>query len=203
MSVQNGLFDNVMTDVSGKVRLESEDPRWIQLFSTKTISQLSAEEVGWYAARLIEHNPATGNLIQMLDQTSSKLQQVTSRRTSPPSQLTEQCCSALFLTTLLLHHIIAHSSVHEVSTHQLSASHCFTVERSLLKFCIATTAASDHGRLGRSRLTQIGVQPGPNHHFAQRRCSGEVNTRAGDGAGCSHCKVSRCYYVFIYSIAID
>jgi hypothetical protein len=133
MSVQNGLFDNVMTDVSGKVRLESEDPRWIQLFSTKTISQLSAEEVGWYAARLIEHNPATGNLIQMLDQTSSKLQQVTPRRTSPPSQLTEQCCSALFLTTLLLHHIIAHSSLHEVSTHQLSVSHCFTFERSLLK----------------------------------------------------------------------
>jgi hypothetical protein len=130
MSVQNGLFDNVMTDVSGKVRLESEDPRWIQLFSTKTISQLSAEEVGWYAVRLIEHNPATGNLIQMLDQTSSKLQQVTSRRTSPPSQLTEQCCSALFLTTLLLHHIIAHSSLSEVSTRRLVSLMVFNVERS-------------------------------------------------------------------------
>lgn len=115
MSAQSGLFDNVMTDVSGKVRLESEDPRWIQLFSSKSIPLLTAEEVRWYSARLIEHNPATGNLVQLLDQTATKLQQVASRRTQPPSQLTEQCCAALFLTSLLMHHIIAHSSLPEVS----------------------------------------------------------------------------------------
>lgn len=106
--LQNGLFDNVMTDVSGKVRLESEDPRWIQLFSTKNIANLvdAAADISWYGNRLIEHNPVTGNLIQLLEQTVTRLNQVTSRKTVPANQFLEQCCISLHLSSLVMHHMI-------------------------------------------------------------------------------------------------
>jgi hypothetical protein len=116
MSAQSSLFDNVMTDMSGKIRLDGEDPRWIQLFSLRNVSQLlTSKEVSWYGDRLIENNITTGNLVQLLDQTATRLQQITSRRTAPPGQLLGQCCSALFISALLLHHLAACLPTHEVA----------------------------------------------------------------------------------------
>lgn len=116
MAVQGqvGPFDNVMTDVSGKVRLEGGDPRWIQLFSSNTIPDLVGADLTWYASRLRENNRATGNFIQLLDQTFSRLQQVTSRKVAPSGQLLEQCCVSLFISTIVLHHFIAFSTPQQV-----------------------------------------------------------------------------------------
>lgn len=111
----NGLFENVMTDVSGKVRLESEDPRWIQLFSAKCIPNLvEGTDIAWFGDRLIEHNPVTGNLVQLLEQTATRLQQVSARKSAPASHLVEQCCVALYLSTLLMHHVITSVPPHAV-----------------------------------------------------------------------------------------
>lgn len=114
--MQNGLFENAMTDVTGKIRLESEDPRWIQLFSSKCVeSVVDGFDVSWYGNRLIEHNISTGNLVQMIGQTSSRLQQVSARKVVPPIQLVEQCCFALHLSSLMLHFIITTLSSNAVS----------------------------------------------------------------------------------------
>jgi len=116
MSVQSSLFDNVMTDMSGKIRLDGEDPRWIQLFSLRNVSKLlTKKEVAWYGNRLIENNIMTGKLVQLLDQTATRLQQITPRRTAPPGQLLDQCCSALFISALLLHHLAASLPATEVT----------------------------------------------------------------------------------------
>ena len=111
---QSGPYDNVMTDVSGKVRLEGGDPRWIQLFSVKAVPYLVDADVTWYGSRLIENNRSTGNFIQLLDQTLNRLQQVTSRKSSPSGQALEQCCVSLYLSTLLLHHFIAFTTPQQV-----------------------------------------------------------------------------------------
>jgi hypothetical protein len=116
--MRSGLFENVMTDVSGIVRLESEDPRWVQLFGLHSIPHLvddAASEIERFGNRLIEHNPRTGNLIQMLEQTATRLHQVTSRKSAPFSQVLEQCCVALYLSSLLMHHFVASLSHKEVS----------------------------------------------------------------------------------------
>lgn len=112
----NGLFENAMTDVSGKIRLESEDPRWIQLFSSKCIPTLvDTVDLVSYGNRLIEHNPVTGNLVQLLEQTANRLQQVLSRKSAPASQQLEQCCLSLRLSTLIMHHFIISVPYHKVS----------------------------------------------------------------------------------------
>ncbi len=105
--IQSGLFESSLTDVSGKIRLESEDPRWMQLFSSKSIDSIvEGFNVSWYGNRLVEHNLSTGNLVQLLRQTSSRIQQVLSRKSPPPGQVVEQCCTALHLSTILIHFLI-------------------------------------------------------------------------------------------------
>jgi hypothetical protein len=102
--------------MSGKIRLDGEDPRWIQLFSLRNVSKLfTTKEVAWYGNRLIENNIMTGNVVQLLDQTATRLQQITTRRTAPPGHLLDQCCSALFISALLLHHLAASLPATEVS----------------------------------------------------------------------------------------
>ena len=117
MSSESGVFDNVMTDVSGKIRLDSEDPRWIQLFCSQTGAHLARNtDVSWFGNRLIENNTTTGNMIQLVQQTVTRLQQISSRRTAPTAQLIEHCCTALYLTTLLMNHMIVSLPPDEVSS---------------------------------------------------------------------------------------
>jgi len=105
--MQSSLFESSLTDITGKIRLESEDPRWMQLFSSKGIAPIvEGFNVSYYGNRLIEHNLSTGNLVQLLRQTSSRVQQVLGRKVAPPSQVIEQCCTALHLSTIMLHFVI-------------------------------------------------------------------------------------------------
>ena len=113
------IFDNVMTDVTGKVRLESEDPRWIQLFSGSDVGSVSANflQMRTYCDRLIENNPTTGNLLQLLEQTGSRLKQVSSRKARASSQSIDQCCIALRLSCLLMHCLVSKLPTSQVSNH--------------------------------------------------------------------------------------
>ena len=97
MIVRSGL-ESLLREVTGKVRLESEDPLWTQLFqqTQKDVSFLSSQEDmrrrrrggggGWdreeegvdmaaLAVRLRVHNPFTGNLLQLLDHSAGHLRQ--------------------------------------------------------------------------------------------------------------------------------
>ena len=99
MIVRSGL-ESLLREVTGKVRLESEDPLWTRLFqqTQKDASSLSSQEQmrrrrrggggGWgrgreeegvdmaaLAVRLRVHNPFTGNLLQLLDHSAGHLRQ--------------------------------------------------------------------------------------------------------------------------------
>lgn len=115
--MQSGLFENAMTDVTGKIRLESEDPRWIQLFSSKSRDRIvEGFDLAWFGNRLIDHNLSTGNLNQLIVQTRIRLHQVLIRNASPPCQLVDQCCTALHVSTLILHFIVTTLAPHSVSS---------------------------------------------------------------------------------------
>ena len=60
-------FFSILTDVSGKSRLEYEDPRWSQLFhSKKEVLHLNGNEKMFNTMmdKFIENNISTGNLVR-------------------------------------------------------------------------------------------------------------------------------------------
>lgn len=82
-------FSALLTDLTGKIRLEGEDPRWSALFSiTLPLRQLLDEpynvELGketllsHFSQRLIVHNPITGNLLQLFEHATTRLRQLRS-----------------------------------------------------------------------------------------------------------------------------
>lgn len=154
--MQSSLFESSLTDITGKVRLESEDPRWMQLFSSKSIAPIvDGFNVPWYGNRLIEHNPSTGNLVQLLRQTSSRVQQVLGRKTAPPSQVIEQCCTALHLCTLMLHFVIITLSPQAVSSAKFSLFTFKLIFSSIVYCCSSENSCScqNHGQSHRIRIS--------------------------------------------------
>jgi hypothetical protein len=111
--MQDGLFENVTTDVSGKIRLDSEDPRWIQLLSSSNVAAIAGDASGikWFCDRLIENNPSTGNYLTLLALTTTRLQQMC-QRSAPSPQSVNQVCVALHLSALVLQHLVACLSSH-------------------------------------------------------------------------------------------
>lgn len=83
------IFFSAMLDVSGGLRLDSEDPRWSQLFrSTRFIMTLNGSEEQFinFCSRLLENNSNTGNLLQLIEQTTSRLKLLSSKSAKPHSQ---------------------------------------------------------------------------------------------------------------------
>lgn len=88
--IMNGseIFYSAITDVSSRLRLDSEDPRWSQLFrSTSFILTLngSEERFNHFCGRLLENNSNTGNLLQLIEQTASRLKLLSSKNAKPHS----------------------------------------------------------------------------------------------------------------------
>lgn len=81
-------FYSAITDVSGKLRLDGEDPRWSQLFRSQFILTLNGTEdrLLHFCNRLLENNIATGNLLQMIEQTTSRLKLLSSKNAKPHTQ---------------------------------------------------------------------------------------------------------------------
>mmetsp|Transcript_34773 Transcript_34773/g.77191 ORF Transcript_34773/g.77191 Transcript_34773/m.77191 type:complete len:148 (-) Transcript_34773:53-496(-) len=123
--MQSGLFESVTTDVSGKIRLDSEDPRWIQLLSSSNVAAIAGDPTGikWFCDRLIENNPVTGNYLQLLALTTMRLQQICQRKSAPSPQSVNQLCMALHLSALVLQHFVACLSSQAVSTDGRTESH--------------------------------------------------------------------------------
>lgn len=99
------LFNSVMTDLTGRARLESEDPRWGQLFRNgQLLLSIKGDETPWvsFCSRLMENNPQTGNLSQLMEQTTGQLRTLLSRKTRPSKQSLEACCVSLHLTSLIV-----------------------------------------------------------------------------------------------------
>jgi hypothetical protein len=107
---------SLLTDITGSNRLESEDPRWTQLFHSKQILNMRGDEdlLASFVNRLIENNLSTGNLIMLLGQTSSRIRQILERRGQPTSQNIEQCCISMHLLGLLFNIMFSRLSTVDV-----------------------------------------------------------------------------------------
>ncbi len=116
MTTQTTLFNSVMTDITGTVRLESEDPRWIQLFLIKNLSSLLKENdnLAVYFERFMENNLESGNLVQLLEQTCSRVKQITTKKSAPNGQSIDQCCMALHLCSSLMHCLVSSLTPNQV-----------------------------------------------------------------------------------------
>jgi len=97
-------LQSVLTDITGASKLEYEDPRWAQLLHSRQILHLRGDEalLEGFALRLIENNLVTGNLMVLLNQTSSRIRQILEKRGTPTAQNLEQCCVSMHFTGLVL-----------------------------------------------------------------------------------------------------
>jgi hypothetical protein len=106
-----------LNDISGKSRLETEDPRW--LLTDLSLLEVRGDEPWWVdiCSRFVTHN--TGNLLIFLDKTKHQLRQVLVQRGKhlPSSRShVEQCCISLHVTTLLIHYLARTLSDDQVCT---------------------------------------------------------------------------------------
>jgi len=119
-SICLALFDDsfamLLQEVSGKIRLDSEDPKWQLFFRNKNVIYLQGIEVGWksFFELLVMNNPHSGNLLMIFEQTTSRIQQIINKKNKPSLLLLEQCCSALHIATLVIHYLCSHLKLHEV-----------------------------------------------------------------------------------------
>jgi hypothetical protein len=110
-------FYSVMHDLTGKQRLEGEDPRWSQLFNCTMALTLNGNEDMWkqFCTRLAEYNLVTGNFVALLEKTARKLRQITTAKIPPSQNLYQQCCVSLHVITLITQYFCSHLGVKEVS----------------------------------------------------------------------------------------
>jgi hypothetical protein len=104
---RNALL-SLLFDISGKSKLESEDPRWSMLFRTKAYAPklISTIDMKQISHRMRSNNLSTGNFLQLMDQVTARVKQTLSVHTKPNRITIEQCCSAISILNQLFHHLI-------------------------------------------------------------------------------------------------
>ena len=123
------LFEKALSDICGKVRVGGDDRRWSDLFSSNlqpyivrdnnsnsssSSNLTTTETLVHHFERLINHNPTTGNYVQLLDQAMARLRDISRKKTEPPMNSIETCCVSLYLCSIITHHFIARLEVTEV-----------------------------------------------------------------------------------------
>ena len=109
-------FISLMTDVTGTLRLDLQDPRWQQLLRCRKVLHLTGNEAEFFEfyRRIINNNKLSGNLHLLFELTSGKVHQLMHRRlpfkssveTNKPinGNVEEQCCIGLHLISIFLCH---------------------------------------------------------------------------------------------------
>jgi hypothetical protein len=125
--MSHDLFEKALSDICGKVRVGGDDRRWSDLFSSNlqryivrdstnssSRTNLTTETLVHHFERLINHNPTTGNYVQLLDQAMARLREISRKKTEPSMDSIEKCCVSLYLCCIITHHFIARLEVAEV-----------------------------------------------------------------------------------------
>lgn len=124
MEVSSGvLFTSIITDITGRLPLSSDDPRWSQLLRCPSLllDMLTHPSCirGNFTTRMIENNLSTKNFLLLLEQVIHRLHQINSRKVhidgnSYSSEVIQEACTGLFLVSLILQDFIAILSKEEV-----------------------------------------------------------------------------------------
>jgi len=107
MDNSDSTFRKIMMDIGGKSSLEREDPRWGQLFRCENILSLNGQEIEFIqlSTRLLTNNAKSGNLLMLLERTSSRLYQIVSAKYCYSRTSVNQTCNALHLSSLIFLYI--------------------------------------------------------------------------------------------------
>jgi hypothetical protein len=116
MSCSQKEFQYVTSDLIGKLKLETENPCWLNLFRSRNLFYLKGDE-GFFCdfCNKLRDNIGTGNLMQLLEQTSSRVHQVI-RRKSNNLQSVEQGCIALHFISLIINRFCSQIASKDVSS---------------------------------------------------------------------------------------
>jgi hypothetical protein len=111
-----------MTDLTGKLRLEIEDPRWLQLFRSKCILKINLEDSVFhgFCQRFLKNTRISNNFLQLFEQASSRIRYVLSRKkndkkSSRFSANNELCCVSIHLISLFMNYFASILPPSEVS----------------------------------------------------------------------------------------
>lgn len=119
MGQLKGMAHQILIDLCGKQRLECEDPRWIDLFQIPELTLLSGTESYFTGLlnELVRNNGTTGNCIELIDQTVSRMRAIVEsrdQRSAPSHAKILQCCTAMHLSGLVFNNLLARLSTAEI-----------------------------------------------------------------------------------------
>jgi hypothetical protein len=112
-------YNSLLTDFSSKGRLDREDPRWSQLFSTFIdILSFTGEESFFqhFVDRLRVNNPITGNLNTLLEHCVFRLRQLFEKKNRPSVTNLNQCAAAVHLLCLFVKSFTSTMSIRELKS---------------------------------------------------------------------------------------
>lgn len=114
--IKNAPFLAAIAEFSGKGRFETDDPRWNLLFNPDILIEILEHpySLSEFALRLIQNNPSTRNLLQLMEQIIANIKFAIRKKGALPDTLVPQCCTALFLATNMLHFFFMFLSTSEV-----------------------------------------------------------------------------------------
>ncbi len=113
------IFDSIMTDLSGKHALMSEDPRWLTLFNPSFTSitdiLLQPNLLQEYCERLAKNNAITGNLDELMNKTVEKVQRLVQYTANAGDRkLIHESCIGLSILMQMMHYLSTKASHEEV-----------------------------------------------------------------------------------------
>lgn len=165
--LKNALFVSAMTDLSARSQFEAEDPRWSHIFNPEVLVELMEHpySLSEFALRLIQNNPTSKNLIQLMEQVISNIRFTIKKKGPLPEHLVPQCCMATFLLSALMQYFFMFQTTDEVIAHYCSISVCFVSYGSLF-YGLLVTSSCEHSLdcrpLGRKSHCKFKPQTNPS-----------------------------------------
>ncbi len=110
--VDNSVFVSVMTDLTGKVVIHGEDPRWVQLFSIDILPDLMSIPASLieYCERWSRTNPHTKNFLHFIEQVSSRVRYLHKKGTINNESIYEVCLG-LYIATVTFQYFIGNLTI--------------------------------------------------------------------------------------------
>lgn len=110
--LDNSLFISVMTDLTGKVVIHGEDPRWVQLFSIDILPDLMSTPASLteYCERWSRTNPNTKNFLHFVEQVSSRVRYL-QKKGAINNEAIYEACLGLYIATVTFQYFIGNLTI--------------------------------------------------------------------------------------------
>lgn len=125
MAAQESTFDSLLSILSGPQSLNGQDPHWSLLFQCKDEAfSLTGDCPLFFSqmACLVHNNLGTNNVLELIDQSSSRLRHIIAQKTPPTRESINQCCVSIHLVGLIVKYFACSMSSKEIRDQLLLSS---------------------------------------------------------------------------------